>query len=372
MADMQSTDTTTVNKGVVPQTGVANKIEEEVKSQTNQMGSPFGLTTLLTKDGVKTAQEVLAGKRAIGLYFSAHWCPPCKQFTPILSAFYSGACPANDMEIIFVSSDRDQTSFEHYYETMPFVALPYDQRDKKKELSDLFDVSGIPAFIIVDADGNIKSLEGRSDIMQSVGGVMRARFGDKKEEDITEDDVKMEFSDTENANFAVTVNEWITKEIYTKPEFFGIEELHDGTEVKPIGDIRDNATAFAFYFSASWCPPCRSFTPMLIELYNNTRETGLEIIFVGLDQTEEAHNKYFAKMPWTGVPWYGEESDKEDPRQTLTQEFKIRGIPHLAITDRTGKIVDTQGVRAVRGLMSKNPTPNQMQAIAKGWVAKCQ
>jgi len=348
------------------------EVQNKTEGQTNQTGNLFGLTTLLTKEGVKSAQEVLAGKRAIGIYFSAHWCPPCQQFTPILSAFYSSACPANDMEIIFVSSDRDQNAFEHYYETMPFVALPYDQRDKKQELSDMFDVSGIPAFIIVDSEGNIKSLEGRSDVMQSVGGVMRARIGDKTEDEITEDLVKLEFSESETSNFTVTVNEWITKEIYVKPEFFGIEELHNGTEVQPVSNTRDNATAFAFYFSASWCPPCRSFTPMLVEFYNNTRDTGLEIIFVGLDQDAESHNKYFAKMPWKAIPWYGSDSDKEDPRQTLTQEFKIRGIPHLAVTDRDGKIIETGGVRTVRNLMSKNPTPAQMQEIASGWVAKCQ
>lgn len=355
------------------ETVTQQRTEEEVAgNKTEQSGVPFGLTTLMTKDGVKNASEVLAGKKAIGLYFSAHWCPPCKQFTPILSKFYENSCPATDMEIIFCSSDRDQSAFEHYYETMPFAALPYDQRAKKNELSQLFDVSGIPAFIIVNAQGEIKSLEGRSDVMQSVGGVMRARIGDKKESEITDDDVKLEFSEAEAANFVTTVNEWISKPVWVKPEFFGIEELHDGTEVKPLANFRDNATAFAFYFSASWCPPCKSFTPMLANFYNNTRESGLEIIFVGLDQDQASHDKYFAKMPFKAIPWYGDDSDKEDPRQTLTQEFGIRGIPHLAITDREGKILDTQGVQKVRALMSKTPTEAQMQELAGKWVTQAQ
>lgn len=342
------------------------------QGDVKQAGAPFGLTELMTKDGLKPAQEVLAGKKVIGLYFSAHWCPPCRQFTPILAAFYKSACAANDMEIIFCSSDRDQAAFDDYYNEMPWTALPYSQREKKGEIADLFDVSGIPAFIIVDAEGNVKSLEGRGDVMQSVGGVMRARFADKKESEITEEDTKLEFTETEAANFVTTVVDWVEKPVYVKPEFFGIEEVTDGNEMIASAELRENNTAFAFYFSASWCPPCRSFTPMLKQFYENTRDTGVEIIFVGLDRDAESHNKYFEKMPWKAIPWYGEDSDKEDPRQTLTQECKIRGIPHIAVTDSTGKIVAADGVAKIRKLMSPgNATPEQMQEIANEWVAKC-
>ena len=34
------------------------------------------------------ATEALAGKQLVCFYFSAHWCPPCRQFTPILKDFY--------------------------------------------------------------------------------------------------------------------------------------------------------------------------------------------------------------------------------------------------------------------------------------------
>ena len=43
---------------------------------------------LETKQGQKPTNEVLAGKEVIGLYFSAHWCPPCRGFTPQLGKFY--------------------------------------------------------------------------------------------------------------------------------------------------------------------------------------------------------------------------------------------------------------------------------------------
>ncbi len=35
------------------------------------------------------------------------------------------------MEIVFASSDRDQTSFDEYYADMPWCAVPYEKRDIK-------------------------------------------------------------------------------------------------------------------------------------------------------------------------------------------------------------------------------------------------
>merc|ERR550514_2002878 len=90
-----------------------------------------------------------AGKY-IGLYFSAHWCPPCRGFTPSLVEAYTKDLKAKNLEIIFVSSDRDQASFMEYYGSMPWLAIP--QGDKRKDkLSSMFEVQGIPSFVVVDA-----------------------------------------------------------------------------------------------------------------------------------------------------------------------------------------------------------------------------
>ena len=45
--------------------------------------------TLLKADGSSVdADSALADKELILYYFSAHWCPPCRQFTPMLKDFY--------------------------------------------------------------------------------------------------------------------------------------------------------------------------------------------------------------------------------------------------------------------------------------------
>jgi len=49
-----------------------------------------GLTELLGakligKDGEVETMTALKGKTAVALYFSGHWCPPCRGFTPKLA-----------------------------------------------------------------------------------------------------------------------------------------------------------------------------------------------------------------------------------------------------------------------------------------------
>jgi len=75
------------------------------------------------------------GKRVLGLYFSAHWCPPCRDFTPVLVQFYNhfktSATAYSLVDIVFISSDHDEESYLEYLKQMPWPALPYTDRLRK-------------------------------------------------------------------------------------------------------------------------------------------------------------------------------------------------------------------------------------------------
>merc|ERR1719210_1021711 len=111
-----------------------------------------------------------AGGKPMGLYFSAHWCPPCRGFTPKLAEFYKGGLK-DKMEIIFVSSDREQQSFDEYFGEMPWLALPFESQVEKEALSKAFGVSGIPSFVVVNPDGSVITLDGRSKVMSDPSGL---------------------------------------------------------------------------------------------------------------------------------------------------------------------------------------------------------
>ncbi len=65
------------------------------------------------------------GVKSVGFYFSAHWCPPCRTFTPKLAELYKEAqAMSQSLRLVFVSCDRDETSFNEYRSTMPWPAVP--------------------------------------------------------------------------------------------------------------------------------------------------------------------------------------------------------------------------------------------------------
>lgn len=95
------------------------------------------------------------------------------------------------------------------------------------------------------------------------------------------------------------------------------------------------------YFSAQWCPPCRAFTPVLVDMYKELQEQGkpFEIIFVSHDRSENDMIKYMRdyRMPWLAVPF------DAALREDLKKKHGIRGIPALIIVDETGATLSANG-----------------------------
>ncbi|CAF2505242.1 unnamed protein product [Rotaria sp. Silwood2] len=79
-------------------------------------------------------------------------CPPCRGFTPVLVQFYNSHAKDKNFEIIFISSDRDENSFNEYYKEMPWLTLDFKNRAKKEEIAKKFNITGIPTLILLDGD----------------------------------------------------------------------------------------------------------------------------------------------------------------------------------------------------------------------------
>ena len=127
--------------------------------------------TVMSADGEMSTADVMVGKQYVGLYFSAHWCPPCRDFTPMLADWYTANAADLELELVFVSSDNDEEGFAEYFDEMPWKALPYSARAIQVKLSQKYTVSSIPALLIVDAkSGEVCTANG-------VEGVSRGSTG---------------------------------------------------------------------------------------------------------------------------------------------------------------------------------------------------
>lgn len=115
----------------------------------------------------------------------------------------------------------------------------------------------------------------------------------------------------------------------------------------PTSTLRDKKIIL-FYFSASWCPPCKKFTPQLKYFYNVARASPklrdiFEIVFVSLDSNASSFYNYFTanensvpSMPWLAFPY---DYAKHHADQML-EDAKQRGIPSLVMVHhKTGNYI---------------------------------
>ncbi|OQR76972.1 putative nucleoredoxin 3-like [Tropilaelaps mercedesae] len=127
-------------------------------------------TTVAKRDrSSKAFSEVLEDCDIILIYFSAHWCPPCRMFTPILADVYSQLKKQHKkVEVIFVSSDRDEASMYQYMEESHGDWFTVTFNDSaRSELGKHFSVRGIPTLIVLGKDGTVISTDGRSAVQNN-------------------------------------------------------------------------------------------------------------------------------------------------------------------------------------------------------------
>ena len=116
-----------------------------------------------------SAESALEAKKVVAFYFSAHWCPPCRAFTPMLKDAYDEYLgEADDIEIVFVSSDRSPEDMKQYMKDAhgSWLAVQHNS-DLAKSLKTKFGIQGIPALIVCKSDGSVITKEGRADVQKA-------------------------------------------------------------------------------------------------------------------------------------------------------------------------------------------------------------
>lgn len=104
----------------------------------------LGNEIYLKKKKVTTGDLIANKPKLVMLYFSMHTCPPCRKFTPLLSMLYQESNEDDcKFEVVFFSGDGTQEMFDHYYEEMPWFAIPWKDA-RIKVVAKEFKVKGLP------------------------------------------------------------------------------------------------------------------------------------------------------------------------------------------------------------------------------------
>ena len=94
-------------------------------------------------------------------------CPPCRSFTPELASVYQQLkADGKSIEVVFVSYDRDEDSFEAYFKKMPWLSLPRGS-PCEKHLTSEWNVQGIPRLVVVGSDGRILNSNARQAVSKN-------------------------------------------------------------------------------------------------------------------------------------------------------------------------------------------------------------
>jgi nucleoredoxin len=309
---------------VQPKTGTKEETKSE-EAPAKENAEPLKLNvTLVDNTGKTTSVESLkeVPTKIKAIYFSAHWCPPCRNFTPKLIKFYNEVNKTEkQLEVIFISRDKNEAEFKNYFADMPWLAVDYNQANERNMIARHYAVNGIPALLIVNEEGKAFDVNARNDVEAAKTDGDYTKVIDKWLSTKT-------FAKIPDASALPPKN--LQMQLITPPQPFNFGALD--TAGKAIA-FKDTETPVRLLYFCMGTAPSNQFTAKLINFYNTVNKDSkkLEIIYVSLDNEEKVFKETFAKMPWLTL-------DYKDPMRTiLPRVYQVMNVPRLIPVDITGK-----------------------------------
>ncbi len=114
-----------------------------------------------------------------GIYFGAHWAPPCRLFTTTLTEFYNETNKGIEFgakkpfEVLFVSLDGNEEAFRRNFSEMPWLGISPKEEARVSALKQKYGVNGVPTLVITKPNGELITYDGRKDIQTNSGDAMK-------------------------------------------------------------------------------------------------------------------------------------------------------------------------------------------------------
>ncbi|XP_059316510.1 probable nucleoredoxin 1 [Lycium ferocissimum] len=276
---------------------------------------------LICRNGEQVKISSITGK-IVGLYFCSSWCGPCRQFTPKLVEAYEDLYPKGDFEIVFISSDKDDESFNEYFAKMPWLAVPFSDAEARKNLKQLFKVRAIPHLVILDGTGNVLGNE----------GVKFIKYFGAEAYPFTSERVNYLRLEEEKAKENQSLSSLL---VYGSPDFL---ISNDGSKIS-VSELEGKTVGL--YFAMSSYKGCKNFTLKLVEVYEKLKQKNFEIVLISVDEKYENFKEGFVPMPWLAL------SFKDKNCERLVRYFEHKLVPQLVVISPDGKTLQQNAVKIV-------------------------
>ncbi len=141
-----------------------------------------------------------------------------------------------------------------------------------------------------------------------------------------------------------------------KAKYEKLESVSEGKEALDftLNDPNGNSISLSSFrgklllldFWASWCGPCRKENPHVVEIYEEFKDKGFDILGVSLDSNKD---KWTKAIEDDGLVW-NHVSDLKGWGSEVAALYSVKGIPHTILIDANGIIV----AKNLRGEELKN------------------
>jgi peroxiredoxin len=107
----------------------------------------------------KTFRLSKSAGKPILLFFGATWCPACRTEIPAMKNIYK-TYASKGLEILYINIGESPKRVGRFVQSN---ALPYRVLlDENEDVADLYNIIGVPTFILIDKAGLVNSITHRS------------------------------------------------------------------------------------------------------------------------------------------------------------------------------------------------------------------
>jgi thiol-disulfide isomerase/thioredoxin len=92
-------------------------------------------------------------------------------------------------------------------------------------------------------------------------------------------------------------------------------------------------------FWGSWCGPCRKASPLMVELYKQTKEKKLNIEFVSIAINERNDDIWKKAIQDDKLTWVQINNSHLPQKNNIAAQYQIRGVPTCILISPEGRIL---------------------------------